>query len=105
MGLFTKTKQVDENTYEIDLTNDTVASSDSVKFSNINEGAAKKIVALQSGIDLIGNSISTLPVYLYKRGTITKVRRYSFWCYMGILFLVIFIEKFSITIWNVSIYS
>ena len=67
MGLFTKTKQVDENTYEIDLTNDTVASSDSVKFSNINEGAAKKIVALQSGIDLIGNSISTLPVYLYKR--------------------------------------
>ena len=64
MGLFTKTKQVDENTYEIDLTNDTVASSDSVKFSNINEGAAKKIVALQSGIDLIGNSISTLPVYI-----------------------------------------
>lgn len=60
-------RQIDENTVEIDLTNDTVANGDTVKFSKVHESAANKIVALNSGINLIGNSISTLPIYLYKR--------------------------------------
>ena len=45
-----------------------------------------------------------VPVYLYKRGTITKVRRYSFWCYMGILFLMIFIEN-SQSLFGTSLFT
>lgn len=67
MGLFRKTKQINEDTYEIDLANDTVADGKSVKFNNVEESAARKIIALNAGIDLIGNGIATLPVYLYKR--------------------------------------
>lgn len=68
MGMFrTWFKEENDNTVEIDLTNNTVANSDTVKFSKVNENTAKKIIALNSGINLIGNSISTLPIYLYKR--------------------------------------
>ena len=45
-----------------------------------------------------------VPVYLYKRGTITKVKRYSFWSYMGILFLMIFIEN-SQSLFGTSLFT
>lgn len=64
MGLWWNKK---EDTVEIDLTNNTVASGDIVRFSNVKEDTATKIVALNSGINLIANAISTLPIYLYKR--------------------------------------
>lgn len=68
MGLFDNwIKNNDNTTMEIDLTNGTVSESTGVKFNKINENAARKIIALNSGINLIGNSISTLPIYLYKR--------------------------------------
>ena len=68
MGLFNNwVKNSDNTTMEIDLTNGTVSESNGVKFNKINENAARKIIALNSGINLIGNSISTLPIYLYKR--------------------------------------
>ncbi|MDK2587482.1 phage portal protein [Romboutsia sedimentorum] len=60
-------KQSSVNSVDVDLTNGTVTETDGITFSSIKEADAKKIVALNSGINLIGNSISTLPIYLYKR--------------------------------------
>lgn len=45
-----------------------------------------------------------VPVYLFKRGTITKDRRYPFWIYMCILLLMVLVEN-SQSVFGVSLYT
>lgn len=65
--LFSTDEGTESTTLDITKTNDTTVNANGISFTSVDESTAQKVVALQSGIDLIGNAISTLPIYLYKR--------------------------------------
>ena len=68
MGIFSKLISTSDlpDTTKVGI-NDTIVDGETISFTNVNEETARKVVALQSGIDLIANAISTLPCYLYRR--------------------------------------